>query len=89
MKIFSSFLDTAFQNHELKDVEEERCFNLSKNIIIYSFANCFDYCEKNLSNIYPGKDLETLFIWGDKAIQENNEKKEEIIEFIFELLIWT
>ena len=87
MKIFSSFLDTAFQNHELRDIEEETCFNLSKNIIIYSFANSFDYCEKNLPNKYPGKDLETLFIWGDKVIQEDTEKKGEIVEFIFDLLM--
>ena len=85
-KVLSSFLDTAFQNQNLKGEEEETCFNLSKNIIICSFAYSFSYCEKNLPNKYPGKEVETLFIWGNKVIQNNIEKKEEIIEFISQLL---
>ena len=86
IKVFSSFLDLAFENKNAKGKDEKTVFNLSKNIIISSFANSFEYCEKNKSK-YPSKNLEALFIWGDKVIQEKESKKEEVFNFIFDLLM--
>ena len=86
IKVFSSFLDLTFENKNAEGKDEKTVFNLSKNIIISSFSNSFEYCVKNKSK-YPSKNVEVLFIWGDKVIQENESKKEEVFNFIFDLLM--
>ena len=86
-KVFASFLDITFENYRKKGKDEEETFNLTKNILISSFAYSFDYCDKKLPYIYPGKDVETLFIWGNKIIKSDENKKELVFEFIYELLM--
>ena len=85
IKVFSSFLDITFENYRLKGKEEETCYNLGKNILLSSFINSFTFCEKQ-QNHNPGKDLETIFIWGNKQLNEDETKKDILFEFIFELL---
>ena len=87
MKVFSSFLDTAFENYRIKGKEEETCFNLSNDILIESFTYSFEYCHKNCPDKYPGKYLEIILIWGNKIIKENKEMEGKVNEFIFELLM--
>ena len=86
-KILSPFLETAFENLGLKVTEEGKCFNLSKNIMVEAFTNSFSYCEKQLPDKYPAKDVETLFVWGNKTILKDSRRKEEVIEFISLLLM--
>ena len=86
IKIYSSFLDIAFENYKIKYKEEEACCNLAKNILTNSFINSFIFCEKQ-QNQNPGKDLETIFIWGNKVIEEDKTKKDLLFEFISELLL--
>ena len=86
-KVYSAFLDLVFENNKLKGKNEETCFNLSKNIVLISFINSFEYCDKKDKTKYPAKFVNTLFLWGDKIIKENKNKKEEVFEFIFELLM--
>ena len=85
IKIFSSFLDITFENYKLKGKEEETCYNLGKSILVFSFINSFAFCEKQ-QNQNPGKDLETIFIWGNKILKEDSSKKDSLFDFIFELL---
>ena len=85
IKVYSSFLNLTFENYRLKGKEEETCYNLGKNILTNSFINSFPFCEKQ-KNQNPGKDLETIFIWGNKIIEENPNKKETLFDFIFEIL---
>ena len=87
IKIFSSFLEVAFNNYKLDGNDDIKCFTLCKNIMIKSFINSFAYCYKNLPNIYPCKNIEILFIWGNKTIQENNEIKENVNDFLYEIII--
>ena len=86
-KVFASFLDILFEHYRLTGKEEIKCYNLIKNILLSSFAYSFEYCEKKLTYVFPGKDVETLFIWGNKIILNDGNKKEEVFEFIFELLM--
>ena len=87
LKIFSSFLEVAFNNYKLEGKNEKECYDLCKNIIIRSFINSLDYCNKQMNNKYPAKKIETLFIWGNKAIQENNDIREKVNDFLFELIM--
>ena len=86
IKIYSSFLDICFANYRLKGKDEEKMYDLSKIILIQAFVNSFPFCEKQ-QNHNPGKDLETVFIWGNKIINEDKSKKEILFEFLFELLL--
>ena len=86
-KIFSSFLEVAFNNFKLDGKDDKDCFFLCKCIMINSFINSIDYCYNNLIDIYPCKNMEILLIWGNRTIQENNEIKEEVFEFLSELII--
>ena len=87
MKVFSSFLDIAFDNYRIKGKEEETCYNLCKDILIESFTYSFEYCHQNFPDKYPGKYLEIVLIWGNKIIKENKEMQERVNDFIFELLM--
>ena len=82
--VFSSILDLTFEYYKLKGKDEETIFNLSKNILITSFINSFSFCLKQ-QNQYPGKELENIFIWGNKILEENKNKKDILLNFIFEL----
>ena len=84
-KVFSSFLDITFENYRLKGKDEETCYNLGKSILINSFINSFPFCEKQ-QNQNPGKDLETIFIWGNKILENNSSEKEKLFDFMFEIL---
>ena len=84
-KVFSSFLDITFENYRLKGKDEETCYSLGKSILTNSFINSFPFCEKQ-KNQNPGKDLETIFIWGNKVLENDINKKEMLFDFIFELL---
>ena len=86
IKIYSSFLDIAFENYKIKAKEEETCCNLTKNILTNTFINSFLFCEKQQTH-NPGKDLETIFIWGNKVLEEDKTKKDLLFEFISELLL--
>ena len=84
INILSSFLDISFENYKLKGKEEENCYNIGKNIVIASFINSFAFCEKQ-KNLYPGKDLDNIFVWGSKIIEEDYTKKELLFDYIFDL----
>ena len=91
-KVYSYFVDITFENYKKKGKDEEEIYNLGKNILISLFINSLIYCEKQI-NLNPGNEIETLFLWGIKALQANSskEKKNLIFEFIhglfFEFLI--
>ena len=86
IKVYASFVDMAFKYKNLEGKDEKTCFDLCKNIIITSFTNSFEFCEKTKSK-YPSKYVEILLIWGDKMIQEDETKKSEVTSFIFDLLM--
>ena len=86
IKVYASFVDMAFKYKNLEGKDEKTCFDLCKNIIITSFTNSFEFCEKTKSK-YPSKYVEILLIWGDKMIQEDETKKSEVTAFIFDLLM--
>ena len=46
-------------------------------------ATCIEYFMYK----YPAKDVETLFVWGNKTIMKDSRRKEEVIEFISLLLM--
>ena len=85
IKVLSSFLDITFDNYRLKGKDEETCFNLGKNILIKLFINSFIFCEKQ-QNTFPGKDIDIIFIWGNKIREKDISKEESLFEFLFELL---
>jgi len=85
IKVLSSFLDITFDNYRLKGKDEETLFNLGKNILIKLFINSFTFCEKQ-QNTFPGKDIDTIFIWGNKIREKDISKEESLFEFLFELL---
>ena len=85
IKVLSSFLDITFDNYRLKGKDEETCFNLGKNILIKLFINSFTFCEKQ-QNTFPGKDIDTIFIWGNKIREKDISKEDSLFEFMFELL---
>ena len=85
MKVLSSFLDITFDNYRLKGKDEEACFTSGKNILIKLFINSFPFCEKQ-QNTFPGKDIDTIFVWGDKIRKSDSSKEESLFEFMYELL---
>ena len=85
-KVYSSFLDLTFENYLKKGKEDIEIFNIGKNILMSLFINSLIYCEKQ-PNLNPGNEIETILLWGNKVLQENNSKESEniILEFIHEL----
>jgi hypothetical protein len=53
--------------------------------LIKLFINSFTFCEKQ-QNIFPGKDIDTIFVWGNKIREKDISKEESLFEFMFELL---
>ena len=85
-KIYSSILEITFECYKKTSNEEEECFNLGKNILVTLFINSFIFCETN-QNLYPGKEVETLFLWADYISEDDlsKEKKAFLQEFLYEL----
>ena len=85
-KVYSYFIDITFENYKKKGKDEEKMYNLGKNILITLFINSLIFCEKQ-PNLNPGNEIETLFLWGIKTLQADSskEKKHSLFEFIHEL----
>ncbi len=86
-KVYSSILDVTLENYKLKGKEEEKCLDLGKTILVNSFINSFECCEKHKYVNYPGKEIDVIFIWGNKIIEENIIKKDLLFDFIGQLLL--
>ena len=84
ISIYSSFLDITFENYKLQGKEEEELYNKGKTILISSFINCFPFCERK-KTIYPGKDLDIIFVWGNNILEKDPSKKDLLFDFLFDL----
>ena len=85
-KNYASFLDLAFDCFKKTSKEEMEIFDLTKNVIVTLFIKSFKLAEKQ-KNLNPGNEVQTLFMWGDQILEENNskEKKDLLHEFLYEL----
>ena len=94
--IISSILDIIFTNvNHGNDNDRKECFNIGKTLLVRILSNALLYIEQNKDNskytdfILPANELETVFIWGDKIISDENflQTKESVFEFLYELLM--
>ena len=93
--IISSLLDIVYNNINYgKDRDREDCFNLGKSLLVSILTNALLYIEQNKDNskyndfVLPANELETIFIWGDKIISDEQiTQKESLYEFLFDLLM--
>ena len=94
--IISSILDVIFMNVKNgNNKDREKCFEIGKTLLVSILTNALLYIEQNKDNskyanfILPANELETVFIWGDKIISDEQilQSKESLFEFLCELLM--
>ena len=97
-KLFSSLLDISFNCYlnKLKDLKEnkiyEEFYNRCKNILVKIYIKTLEYTSIKDIEKFPSKELETIYIWGDKMLINKVKRIEQNIlhsfmdEILFELL---
>ena len=103
-KMFSLLLDLSFECYIKKEQEKEldkdskkaktyeNHYNGCKNLLIKIYINSLTYTSNNNMQKFPSKELETIYIWGDKMLINEVRKMHQIRlhsfmdEILFELL---
>ena len=97
-KFFSLLLDLSFSCYIKKEKKIEKTeifeenYNICKNIIVNIYINSLIYSSKKYLDKFPSKELETIYIWGDKMQMNKLDRLEKSIlfsfmdEILFELL---
>ena len=98
-KIFSLLLDVSFscfiKKEKITDKKNiyEQNYNKVKNTIIKIYINTLKYTSKKDISKFPSKELETIYIWGDKILMNEVDRIDQNIfhsfmdELLCELLI--
>ena len=85
-KIISYLLDIAFKFYKSNDNLQQKCHNMIKSILMNSYINALSYAEKLYQ--YPCDKVEAIFLWGDKVLfkEKNRKNKDLFFDFMFEFL---
>ena len=93
-KIFSLILDLSFYCYKKKEKDLnqkeffEEYYNKCKDIIINMYINSLSYTSVKDITKFPSKELETIYVWGDKMLMnEGNRIQQNLIHsFMDEIL---
>ena len=89
--ICTLLLDISFDCFIKKEKNKmyEQFYNQCKNIIIKLYTNSVSYASTKEKQIYPLKELETIYIWGDKMVMNEIDISEQnILQFFMDDILY-